>query len=95
MVTAGGASSRSFVARAGEVTVTLASTSPASLTLGLGLGIPRSDGTGCILTLAADTSGGPSPQLRAAVEPGQLCVQVYDVGTVATQATFYVVVTVP
>ncbi len=87
VVAPGGSSSRSFTANAsGTITVTL--TSAGAATLGLGVGVPRVTGGGCRLGVTVNASPGSSPQINAAADAGQYCVQVYDLGTLKDPAAF-------
>ena len=87
VVAPGGTSSRSFTVNAsGTITVTL--TSAGADTLGLGVGVPRLTGGGCRLGVAINASPGSSPQINAAADAGQYCVQVYDLGTLKDPAAF-------
>lgn len=83
-----GASSRTFgVAAGGTVHITLTSVGPPSVPIGLGLGVP-SGASACALAVSLTTEGAGSPQISEAVDPGEYCVQVYDVGHVADSIHF-------
>jgi hypothetical protein len=72
-----GTASRSFTAQiAGTATASLDGISPATA-LGLGFGIPRADGTGCLLGRSAIAADGASVRVVAHVDPGIYCLQVY------------------
>jgi hypothetical protein len=77
VVGANGSASRSFTAQiAGTATASLDGISPATA-LGLGFGIPRADGTGCLLGRSAIAADGASVRVVAHVDPGIYCLQVY------------------
>jgi hypothetical protein len=85
-VAPGGQSSRSFtVSAAGTINVTL---TVAGATLGVGVGLPRVSGGGCRLGVSVSASAGTAPQISAAAEAGQYCVQVFDVGTLTDPVGF-------
>jgi len=93
----GGASSRSFkTTRTGTVSITLQSLA-ASTTLraGLGVGIPLGDGSGCVLSRSVETVAGSTAQLELSVDPGNYCVQVYDLGQLTQPASFTVLLVYP
>lgn len=73
---------------AGTLTATLTSASPPNLLVGLGLGIPRADAGGCYLTTAVNTLTSPAADLGTAVDPGQYCIRIYDLGTLTGNVTF-------
>ena len=82
MMAPNGTAMRTFEASAaGTVTVTLNSTSPATV-VGLGLGIPGNATGGCDMTATVNTAGGAAPQLSAAVEAGTFCAGAFDRGGV-------------
>jgi len=81
-----GTSSRSFtLPRAGTIAVTLVNS---DTTIGLGVGLPRTSGGGCRLGVAVSTGGGSAPQISVQADPGQYCVQVYDLGTLTEPIAF-------
>jgi hypothetical protein len=93
----GGASSRSFkTTRTGTVSITLQSLA-ASTTLraGVGVGIPLGDGSGCVLSRSVETVAGNTAQLELSVDPGNYCVQVYDLGELTQPASFTVLLVYP
>jgi hypothetical protein len=68
-----GTASRSFTAQiAGTATASLGGISPAT-PLGLGFGIPRADGTGCLLGRSAVAADGAAARIAASVDPGTYC----------------------
>lgn len=72
-----GSASRSFIAsQAGVVSVTLQS---AAVPMGIGIGAQPSSGAGCRAATSVVTPAGESPQLAAAVDPGEYCLLVFDV----------------
>lgn len=84
-----GAASRTFVAHGpGTVSLALTSTTPAVLQLGLGIGIPTPSPTACSLTRAVTAVAGTAPQVQVTVDAGTYCVTVYDVGGIASTASF-------
>jgi hypothetical protein len=84
-----GASSRTFTAtQSGAVNLTLQSLGAGASTVGLGLGIPRVDGTGCLLTQSIMASPGSSPQLSAQVAAGKYCAKIFDTGSLSRPVTF-------
>jgi hypothetical protein len=87
-----GTASRAFtVAKAGTVSVTLA-TLAAAAEVGLGLGIPRSDGTGCLLYTSLNTVAGATAQITGSAEAGTYCVKLYDVGNLTRGTVFSVTI---
>jgi hypothetical protein len=86
VVAPGGTSTRSFtVNSAGTIAVTLTG---AAATVGVGVGLPRTNGGGCRLGVAVDASAGTTPQISTQADPGQYCVQVYDLGTLTDPIGF-------
>jgi hypothetical protein len=87
-VVPGGSTARSFGVRSiGTATLLVDSFFPASVSaIGVGIGIPRADGSGCELTLAAVVGRGA--QASQPVEPGRYCVKVFDPGTFTETLTF-------
>lgn len=83
-----GFTSRTFKATTvGTVTVAVDAFAPASLaTLNVGLGYPRNDGSGCLLSVAADAVRGA--QFTVPVDIGTYCVKVTDRGTLTGTTTF-------
>ena len=85
VVAPSGASTRSFtVTSAGTIVVTLT----AGPTVGLGVGLPRTTGGGCRLGVTVNASPGTTPQISTQADPGQYCVQVYDLGTLTDPVGF-------
>jgi hypothetical protein len=82
-----GAATRAFTAaETGQVRVTL--TAVGTSRVGLGVGIPRFDGSGCLLAQSIETSGGAAAQISLQVDVGTYCVKVFDVGTLTTPVGF-------
>ena len=82
----GGQSTRSFTVNAsGTIAVTLTN---ADTTLGVGVGVPRVTGGGCRLGVLVNTGGGSVPQISTQADPGQYCVQVFDLGTLTDPIPF-------
>ena len=87
-----GTASRAFtVAKAGTVSITLASLASAA-EVGLGLGIPRSDGTGCLLYTSLNTVAGATAQITSSAEAGPYCVKLYDEGNLTGATIFSVTI---
>jgi hypothetical protein len=85
VIAPGGASTRTFTLNAaGTIVVTLT----AGPTVGLGVGLPRTNGGGCRLGLSVNASPGATPQINTQADPGQYCVQVYDLGTLTDPIGF-------
>ena len=82
------------IARAGTVSVTLASLSVGpfnptpSTSVGLGFGTPA--GTGCSLTKSLKTGAGLAAQLVTAVATGVFCVDIFDVGNLTVPTDFVI-----
>jgi len=85
-----GFTSRTFeVSSNGTVTVIVDAFAPASVAaLNVGVGYPRNDGSGCVLSLAADAGRGA--QFGVPVDVGRYCVRVSDPGTLTGTTTFTV-----
>lgn len=90
LVAPSGTASRTFTAQlAGAATASLSGITPATA-LGLGFGIPRADGSGCLLGRSAVAVDGATARLSANVDPGIFCLQVYSPEGTADQVTFTV-----
>lgn len=90
-----GSVSRSFTAQLdGSARVSLSGITPAT-SLGLGMGVPRADGTGCLLTYSTTAANQASAELSGAVAAGVFCVQVYAPATAAETVRFSVSLTHP
>ena len=84
-----GTAIRTFTAtQSGTVSVTLASTTPASAIVGLGVGIRAATGADCKFSQTVNTPAGTAPQLTGTFGPGLFCVRVYDVGNLFGAAAF-------
>jgi hypothetical protein len=91
-----GSASRTVVAtESGSLSTTLTSATPPNLLVGLGLGIPRSDGSGCHLSIAVNTSTSASAVISSAVDVGSYCVKLYDPGTLPSNVNFTISTTHP
>ena len=55
--------------------------------VGLGIGVPTTGIAKCALSTAIKTASGSTPQISAAVDPGQYCVTVYDLSTLTARST--------
>jgi hypothetical protein len=97
MLTESGESSRTFSpSRNGSAVVTLDAVGPPpTLVVGMGIGIPRADGSGCLLSRAAITPAGTGTLFSMLVETGVYCVKIYDVGNVVDAATFTITIVHP
>ena len=84
------------VPQAGPVSVTLATLSGAPPSgVGLGLGTP-SGTTACTLTTSTSTaSPGASAQISVSLAAGTFCVELFDVGNLASPASFTIQVNHP
>jgi hypothetical protein len=78
------------VSTAGTLTVTLDTVSPPA-SIGLALGLARA---GCYMTASIEAAVTPA-QLTSAVDPGNYCVHVFDVGQLAREVAFSVTITKP
>jgi hypothetical protein len=68
--------------------------SPATA-LGVGLGIPRADGTGCLLAHSSTANGGTSAEVSGPVAVGVYCVQVFAPAQSANSVNFTVTLEYP
>lgn len=90
----GGTASRTFSPQIpGTVTVSLGGISPATA-LGIGLGIPRSDGSGCLLGISAVAASGAA-EVSSRVDLGTYCAQVFAPAQTAAQVSFTVTLVHP
>jgi len=95
-LTPGGAVSRAFGTTAtGTVTVMLTNAAGPSTVVGLGIGVPTTGLAKCALSTAIKTAPGSTPQISAAVDAGQYCVTVYDLGTLTSAIDFSVTLVYP
>lgn len=91
----GGSVSRSFFAQIpGRVVAVLSGISPATR-LVIGIGVPRVDGSGCLLTVSETASDGDAAEVTADVAVGTFCVQVFAPPQTANAVTFSVALTHP
>ena len=87
-ITPRGSFTRTFEATApGTVNVTLANLQPA-VPVGLGIGVIYDVTVGCRLTQVITTTAGPNPQFSLPVDPGEYCVQVFDIGNFTQETSF-------
>lgn len=81
----------------GTVTATLNSVGggpvPTTVWIGLGVGVP--DGTDCPTELSLNTQSGDGPQISTTLAAGTHCVRVYDIGNLASPASFAVTISHP
>lgn len=95
-LTPGGAISRSFAATtSGTITVMLTNAAGPFTRVGLGLGVPSTGIAKCALSTAVSTNAGATPQIAAAVDAGNYCVTVYDIGTISSPVDFSVTLVYP
>ncbi len=91
----GGSVSRTFAAQIpGTAVAVLSNISPAT-PLTIGMGVPRADGSGCLLSFSTTAVGGGSAQVSASVNVGTFCVQVFAPLQSADAVTFSVALTYP
>jgi hypothetical protein len=90
-----GTSARTFRATAsGTLTVTLQSIGPPStVNVDVSLGIPRSDGTGCLVSRTQ--RGGALLQMSTPVDAGSYCVVLTDFGDLTAPVSFTVSIAKP
>jgi hypothetical protein len=95
-LTPGGAVSRSFSATAaGTVTAMLTNAGGPFTRVGLGIGVPSAGLAKCVLSTSITTTPGSTPQIAAAVDAGQYCVTIYDVGTLTSAIDFSITLVYP
>lgn len=91
----GGSLSRSFTAQLdGTARASLSGITPATA-LGFGMGVPRADGTGCLLTYSTTATNLASAEIGSAVAAGVFCIQVYAPAVAAETVRFSVTLTHP
>ncbi|HUU34177.1 MAG TPA: hypothetical protein VMW48_08935, partial [Vicinamibacterales bacterium] len=61
----------------------------------IGIGIPRADGSGCLLTISTTATGGATTGVSASVPVGTFCVQVFAPAQTANVVNFRVALTHP
>jgi hypothetical protein len=54
----------------------------------IGVGIPRADGSGCVITRSVETAPGSEPQVAVTSEPGTYCVKVAATSFLSEPTTF-------
>ena len=90
-----GSASRTFTARLSGVAVaSLGGIAPATA-LVVGLGIPRADGTGCLLARSVTATDGAAARVSAAVDAGTFCAQVFAPANAADAVAFTVILEHP
>lgn len=90
-----GTLSRSFTAQLdGTARASLSAITPATA-LGFGMGVPRADGTGCLLTYSTTATNLASAEIGGAVASGVFCIQVFAPATAAEIVRFSVTLTHP
>lgn len=73
----GGSVSRAFIAQVpGTAKAVVTAISPATA-LTIGLGVPRADGSGCLLAYSSTATGGAAAEASGTVAVGTFCVQVF------------------
>lgn len=91
----GGTLSRSFTAQLdGTARASLSGITPATA-LGFGMGVPRADGTGCLLTYSTTASNLASAEISGAVASGVFCIQVFAPAVAAETVRFSISLTHP
>lgn len=91
----GGSVSRSFFAQIpGPASVSLSGIAPATA-LSVGLGLPRADGTGCLLSVSSTAPVGGTAAVSTTVAVGTFCVQVFAPAQTANAVNFSVALTHP
>lgn len=86
----GGSVSRTFYAQIpGTARATVNAIAPAT-PLAIGLGVPRTDGTGCLLAHSSVAANGVSAEVSGAVAVGTFCVQVFAPAQAASAVGFAV-----
>lgn len=91
----GGTLSRSFTAQLdGTARASLSGITPATA-LGFGMGVPRADGTGCLLTYSTTASNLTSAEISGAVANGVFCIQVFAPAAAAETVRFSISLTHP
>jgi hypothetical protein len=90
-----GTSARTFRATAaGPLTVTLQSIGPpSSATVDVSIGIPREDGTGCLI--GRTERGGALLQMSTSVDAGNYCVLLTDFGSLTAPVSFTLTIAKP
>ena len=89
------AATHTFVAQApGVVTATLDTLAPED-TAAIGLSLGTWNGSACQIVIANDNAAQGAVVIGAASSAGNLCVRVYDVGKVATLASYQLTVVHP
>ena len=90
-----GSVSRTFVSRMrGTARAALSGITP-STRLSVGLGIPRADGTGCMLAQSSTAANGSSADVSAEVDIGTFCTQVFAPAGTADNVNFVVTLQYP
>ena len=89
-----GTSARTFRATGnGQVTLRLQSLGASDALVDLGFGIPRSDGSGCLI--ARTVRGGVGSQISTPVDLGPYCVVITDFGNLTAPTSFSINITKP
>lgn len=91
----GGTAARAFCAQMpGTARAAVSGISPTTA-LAIGVGVPRADGTGCLLAHSSIASGRTSAEVRGLVAAGFYCVQVFAPAQSATSVSFTVTLAHP
>jgi hypothetical protein len=91
----GGTAARTFTARLnGVATASLSAIAPATPLI-IGLGVPRPDGTGCLLARSATAADGAAARVTATVDAGTFCAQVLAPAQAAESVGFSVTLEFP
>ncbi len=89
-----GTSARTFAATGnGQVTLRIQSLGASDALVDLGFGIPRSDGSGCLI--AQTVRGGVGSQISTPVDLGPYCVVITDFGNLTAPTSFSINITKP
>jgi hypothetical protein len=88
IITAGGSFTRTFEATApGGLVVTLTDLQP-NVEVGLGVGMDYDSEVGCRLSQVIRSTARSTPHFNLQVDPGDYCVQVFDIGNFTQTTTF-------
>ena len=89
-----GTSARTFAATGnGQVTLRIQNLGASDALVDLGFGIPRSDGSGCLI--AQTVRGGVGSQISTPVDLGPYCVVITDFGNLTAPTSFSINITKP
>jgi hypothetical protein len=80
------------VSKAGTVSITLTSLSPATVAVGLGIGTPNGMTSCTLISTNPAAMAGTAPQITVTENPGNYCVDIYDVGNLTGASTFSITI---